>query len=370
MIRFRHRYRRPPWWPDNEPWPPAGRPRLWHRGRSRFVRRIGMLFAVMLAMSAIGVTTVVSWLADSPALSGLLSRVSLLAITVAAALVVASAVYLAAMRRVAFPLGDLVGAADRVAGGDLSTRIAERGPASLRSVMRAFNEMTARLELHEQQRRYLMAEIAHELRTPLTVIQGRLEGLLDGVYARDDARIGEVLNDTKILGRLVEDLRILANAESGNLALHREPTDLVALVHDVVGGLAGEAADASSELHVDVLSDLPPVDVDPLRIREVVSNLVLNALHHSGRDGTVTIALARAADRVTIRVSDTGVGMSAEELKRIFDRFYKRPASKGSGLGLTIARRLAIAHGGDIRAESEPGRGTSLTVTLPLAASR
>jgi signal transduction histidine kinase len=370
MSRFRPRRPAPPWWPENEPWPPAGRPRVWLRGRSRFLRRVGTLFAVMLALSTIGVITLVSWLADSPAVSGLLSRVALLVITVVAAVVVASVVYLGAMRRVAFPLGDLVGAADRVADGDLSTRMVERGPASLRSVMRAFNQMTARLESQEQQRRYLTAEIAHELRTPLTVIQGRLEGLLDGVYTRDDARIAEVLDDTRILGRLVEDLRVLANAESGNLALHKESTDLVALVDDVVSGLAAEAAAASSELRVEAFSELPVVDVDPLRIREVVSNLVLNALRHGGRGGAVTIALARTADRITVRVTDTGVGMTPEELMKIFDRFYRRPASSGSGLGLTIARRLAIAHGGDISAESQPGRGTSMLVTLPLPERR
>ena len=229
MTRFRGRWRPPPWWPENEPWPPADHRRSWPRGRSRFVRRVGTLFAVMLALSAIGVTTVISWLAGSPAPSGLLSRVSVVALTLTVALGVACAVYLAVMRRVAFPLADLVGAADRVAGGDRSTRLVERGPASLRSVMRAFNDMIARLESQERQRRDLMAEIAHELRTPLTVIQGRLEGLLDGVYARDDARIGEVLNDTRVLGRLVEDLRMLSNAESGALELRKEPTDVVAL---------------------------------------------------------------------------------------------------------------------------------------------
>jgi len=113
--------------------------------------------------------------------------------------------------------------------------------------------------------------------------------------------------------------------------------------------------------------ELPGVAVDPLRMREVLSNLVLNAMHHAGRSGTVVIAIEQVARAVTVRVTDTGVGMTAEELSRIFDRFYKRQASSGSGLGLTIARKLVIAHGGDIRAESEPGRGTSVIVTLPLA---
>jgi signal transduction histidine kinase len=360
----RHR-RRPPWWPSNEPWPPAGRLAS-RRGRARFVRRAGVLFAVVLALSSIGLTTVMSWFSRRMPLSGLLPRVSVLAVLVVAVAIVMATVYLRVMRRVAFPLGDLVGAADRVASGEFSTRVVERGPASLRSVMRAFNEMTARLESQERQRQHLMADIAHELRTPLTVIQGRIEGLLDGVYPRDDARLAEVLNDTKVLGRLVEDLRLLANAESGNLLLRKEPTDLLALVHDVVNALAVESAAAGSELRVEAPAELPTVDLDPLRIREVLSNLVLNALHHAARSGTVSIRLERGASGIVVRVSDTGAGMTPEELSRMFDRFYKRPSSGGSGLGLTIAKNLVVAHGGEIRAESEPGRGTTVTVTLPI----
>jgi signal transduction histidine kinase len=371
MSRFGRHYRRaPPWWPANEPWPPAGRPRMWSRGRSRFVRRIAMLFAVLFVFSAVGATTLLSWLVGATALAGLPSRVSLLAIVVAAVVVGMSAIYFGAMRRIAFPLGDLVGAADRVASGDFSTRVVERGPPSLRSVTRAFNDMTARLESQEQQRQHLMADIAHELRTPLTIIQGRVEGLLDGVYPRDDARLGEVLNDTRILARLVEDLRLLANAESGHLVLQKEPTDLAELALDVATGLAAEAGAASTALRVDGAPNLPLVDVDPLRIREVLSNLLLNALHHAGGNGTVSIGVEPLGDRIAVRVTDTGTGMTPEELSRIFDRFYKGRASSGSGLGLTIARRLVIAHGGEIRAESRPGHGTSVTVTLPLHEDR
>ena len=134
------------------------------------------------------------------------------------------------MRRVGWPLGDIVAGADRVAGGDYTVRVSEAGPPSLRSVARAFNSMTARLQSQDEQRRHLMADVAHELRTPLTIVQGRLEGLLDGVYPRDDVRLSELLDDTRVLARLVEDLGTLANAESGALGLRKEPTDLAILV--------------------------------------------------------------------------------------------------------------------------------------------
>jgi len=312
----------------------------------------------------------VSWLLGAAAPAGLASRWSVLALTIAAAVFGLALVYFGAMRRVGLPLGDLVGAADRVASGDFSTRVVERGPPSLKSVTRAFNDMTARLESQEQQRRQLMADIAHELRTPLTIIQGRLEGLLDGVYERDDAALGRLLNDTRILGRLVEDLRVLANAESGNLALHMEPTDLVELVHDVVNGLAAEASGTSNTVRVEAALNLPLVDIDPLRIREVLSNLLSNALRHGRPGGAVSIAVDTEEDRIRVRVKDAGSGMAQAELSKIFDRFYKGTASNGSGLGLTIARRLVLAHGGEIWATSELGRGTEVTVTLPVHSRR
>src|SRR5262249_45897320 len=159
------------------------------------------------------------------------------------------------------PMSDIVGAANRVAEGDYSVRLSEYGSPSLRTVARAFNSMTSRLQTQEELRRNLMADIAHELRTPLTVIQGRLEGLIDGVYPRDEARLVELLNDTRMLARLVEDLRTLAHAESGTLALHKEPTDIGVLVHDVAGGLSAAAVERQVAVDVQTAKDLPLVDV-------------------------------------------------------------------------------------------------------------
>jgi signal transduction histidine kinase len=288
----------------------------------------------------------------------------------AAILVLLLAVFFGAMRRFGFPLGDIVGAADRVASGDLSARVPERGPPSLRSVARAFNSMTARLQAQDQQRRHLMADIAHELRTPLTVIQGRLEGLLDGVYPRDDAGLTAVLEETRTLARLVDDLRTLAHAESGMLALQKEPTDLAVLVHDVVGSFAAEADAAEVTVRVDSPSDLPLVDVDPLRMRQVLTNLFSNALRHTPPGGSIAVAAEAVDGRIAVRVTDTGAGIPPEELPKIFDRFYKGPESRGSGLGLTIARDLVVAHGGEMRAESRVGQGTTITVLLPAGSDR
>jgi signal transduction histidine kinase len=350
------RRRAPPWWPANEPWPAAHR---WSRGQSRFMRRAGCAFAVMLVLSSIGVMTLISLATRR------IGEVSSIAMIVAAIVILALAVFLTVIRRFGFPLGDIVAAADRVGAGDYSTRIVEHGPRSLRSVARAFNSMTQRLHANEELRRNLMADIAHELRTPLSVMQGRLEALVDGVYPRDDARLQEVLEETRVLARLVEDLRTLANAESGALTLRKERSDLSVLVHEVVSSLSPEAAAGGITLRVES-TDMPLIDIDPLRIREVLINLLSNAIRHSDKGGKVSVTAEERDAGVVVRVRDEGSGISAEELPKIFDRFYKGSTSHGSGLGLTIARNLVEAHGGHIRAESVAGAGTTVSFTLPL----
>jgi signal transduction histidine kinase len=270
------------------------------------------------------------------------------------------------LRRVGMPLDAVMDAADRVAGGDYSVRVAEHGPPPVRALARAFNTMTARLESHDRQRRNLMADVAHELRTPLSVIQGRLEGLLDGVYERDDRQVGDLLEEVHVLSRLIEDLRMLALSEAGALKLQKEPADISALSRDVVRTFAAEAASRNVTLTVDGSVSAPLVVVDPLRIREVLTNLLANALRHTPAHGAVDVRVAAApTGGVIVDVSDTGSGMTAEEIARAFDRFHKGSESQGSGLGLTIARSFVVAHGGEIRASSEPGRGTTMSFTLP-----
>ncbi len=275
--------------------------------------------------------------------------------------------FLFAMRRVGRPLGDVVGAADRVAEGDFSVRVRERGSPWVRTLGRAFNSMTERLERQQRQRRDLMADVAHELRTPLAVMQGRLEGMLDGVYPQDASQVAQILDETRHLGRLVDDLRTLAHSEGGTLALQREPTDLAVLLADAAASFRPEAERRRVKLTVHAGDDLPILEIDPVRIREVVVNLLTNALRYAPDGGLVTIDTRMGtASTIAVAVSDDGPGISAADLPHVFDRFYKGRASSGSGLGLAIAHNLVAAHGGTIAARSAPGQGTTITFTLPV----
>jgi two-component system sensor histidine kinase BaeS len=199
----------------------------------------------------------------------------------------------------------------------------------------------------------------------LSVIQGRIEGIVDGVYQRDDTELSQVLTATRTLARLVDDLRTLAHAESGTLTLQKEPTDLMILTQEVVDTFATEAKSRRVSIRFDAPPDFPQISVDPLRFREVLMNLLSNALHHTPANGSISITPSATSDRITLRVADTGTGIAAENLPKIFDRFYKGAASRGSGLGLAIARNLIRAHGGDIEAGSRLGDGTTITISLP-----
>jgi len=279
-------------------------------------------------------------------------------------IVLIAVLFLFVMRRVGWPLRDVVGAAERVAQGDFAVRVREYGPPWLRSVARAFNSMTSRLERQQRQRRELMADIAHELRTPLAVMQGRLEGMVDGIYPRDETQVAQVLDDTRVLARLVEDLRTLAHTEGGTLTLRKESTDVGVLLHDAIASLRPSADARRITLTVRELTDLPLVDIDPVRMREVVTNLVANAVRYSPDESEVVIE-ARADDaQLTVAVRDSGAGIPPEDLPRIFDRFYKDAASSGSGLGLAIAHNLVKAHGGTMTAQSRVGEGTTITFSL------
>jgi signal transduction histidine kinase len=265
----------------------------------------------------------------------------------------------------ALPLGDVMEAAGRVAEGDYSARVAERGPREVRALAHTFNSMAARLAAHDEQRRNLLADVTHELRTPLTVIQGNLEGLLDGIYARDDAHLQPILEETQVMSRLIDDLRMLALAESGALRLEKEPTDLAVLASEAVASFRTQADAAKIELSVDAAPDLPTLEVDPARIRQVLDNLIANALRYTPGGGTIRVrCFTSSGSNVAVAISDTGAGIPPEELPHIFDRFYKSRDSRGTGLGLAIARNLVAAHGGEISAESELGKGTTICFTL------
>jgi two-component system OmpR family sensor kinase/two-component system sensor histidine kinase BaeS len=296
-------------------------------------------------------------------------------IAIFALLVVATTVA-RAIRRIVVPLGDLIDAAESVEAGNYAVRVRARGPRELRSLAGAFNSMSAHLERSEGQRQQLLADVTHELRTPLTVVQGNLEALLDGVYPADAQHLAPILDETRVLSRLVDDLRTLSMAEAGALALHREPTDPALLAHDIVASLRPQADRLGVGLHViTAVGLLPLVNADPVRLREVLANLVTNSLNHTSRGGTITLSIAKGDliesaaghPHVRITVRDDGEGIAAEALPHVFDRFYKSDESRGAGLGLAIAKSLVVAHGGEIGATSEVGQGTEMRFTLPVS---
>jgi signal transduction histidine kinase len=274
------------------------------------------------------------------------------------------------LRHLSRPLGDFLQAADAVADGDYSARVAEQGPREVRSVARAFNTMASRLQSADEQRRRLLSDVTHELRTPLTVIQGNVEGMLDGIYVPDQARLKLILEETQVLSRLVEDLRTLALSDSGALGLRREPTDLAQLVRDAAAASRAQADAAEVTIAVELPSDLPPLPLDPARMRQVLLNLIANAMRYTPGGGTLFIRCGITASdgrkEVVLEVEDTGPGIAPEDLPHVFDRFYKARDSSGMGLGLSIARSLVEAHGGTISAHSPFGRGTTIRIILPL----
>jgi signal transduction histidine kinase len=353
----------PFWWPENEPWPPLDAKWWRHQRRARFVRRTGWysFWPIWLLLWLLG-----NVFRYRPSVGLLPIEPGLVLIIVCAVAAGTVAVF---MRWLAAPLADIASAADRIAHRDYHVRVDEPqvGPRWVRDTARAFNAMAGQLDAQDEARRHLMADVAHELRTPLAILQGKLEGLIDGVYPRDNDQLQALLDDTRVFARLVEDLRTLASSEAGALGLSKEPTDIVALANDVGTSLSATANERGVALRVstDSSRDIDPIAIDPVRIREVLMNLVTNALRYTPRDGRVDITIAPGATSVDLRVVDTGPGIPESELPRIFDRFYKGAGSTGSGLGLTIARNLVEAHGGTIRAESRPGAGTSMIVSLP-----
>jgi two-component system OmpR family sensor kinase/two-component system sensor histidine kinase BaeS len=266
-------------------------------------------------------------------------------------------------------------AADSVAGGDLSVRVRENTPGELGQLTRSFNHMIAELERAEQQRRNLTADVAHELRTPLHIIQGNLEGILDGVYEPSPENITSTLDETRLLTRLISDLQTLSLAEAGQLPLHRVNFSASDLLSDVATSFAALSADLHVNLRVETRGDADRLGLyaDPDRMDQVISNLVANALRYTSAGGTVTLWAEPLQDGVRLGVEDTGAGIPADDLPFIFDRFWRGDRSRtrsdgaSSGLGLAIARQLVQANGGKIYVESQPGFGTRFTIEMDSA---
>lgn len=272
------------------------------------------------------------------------------------------------MRRITRPMSSFIEAARKIESGDYSARVPEWGTSDIRSVAHAFNSMAARLKSIDEQRRSFLADVTHELRTPLSVIRGQAEAIADGVYPADPGHLAPILDATRALERLVEDLRTLVMTDAGSLVLNKEATDIGSLVTDVVDSFRSQSEAAGVELKGDVGEGLPPLDVDPVRIRQVIGNLVSNALRHTPSGERVIVAAAASSDSVSVTVADTGEGIPTDLLPHVFERFAKGPGSTGSGLGLAIAHDLAQAHRGRLEIESAPGKGTTTRLVLPFDA--
>jgi signal transduction histidine kinase len=316
--------------------------------RRRFLWRIGVFLAVFVAL-LLGIGHLLSrTVAGGGRPYGLFW---------ALVLVVAIVGAVRWVRRTAGPIGEVMEAADRVAGGDYAVRVSERGPPDVRRLARRFNDMTERLQESEERRRRLLADVAHEVRTPLSVIRGDVEGMLDGVYPADAEHLGRLLDQSDVLARLLDDLRTPSTAQAGQLRLHPEPVDPAALVEGAVAAFAARAGSEGVELLTEVPEGLPALEVDPVRIGEVLSNLLSNAVRHTPRGGRVSIAPSADREAVRFSVSDTGPGIAPEVLPHLFERFTRSADTGGSGLGLAIAKSLVEAHGGTIGAESPPPAG-------------
>ncbi len=358
----------PPWPEGPEDWRayrremwrrrrPGGRDGEW-RGRPRPF--FGCVFALVFLVVAWAVIT---------AIATVFSTLGPVPVVIAIAIVIAALIALSGgFRRSAGTLDSLVDATRRVEAGDYTTRVPSpsRGWRPVRQLVRGFNTMVGRLERDEDQRRTLLNDVSHELRTPLSVISGNLEAMIDGVHPADEPHLTAILEETRVMERLIDDLRTVALSEAGTLPLHREPTDLDLLVVEVVRSFAGASGTAGVTVTADVPSDLPILDVDPVRIREVLSNLVANGVRHTPSGGTVVVRGEVTSDRVVLRVIDTGPGIDPDLLPHVFDRFAKGADSTGSGLGLAIARHLVAAHGGTLEVEETGSAGTMFRVVLPV----
>ena len=274
---------------------------------------------------------------------------------------------LAVARRITRPVTRLIAATRAMAAGDRTARVGGiRAAGELRELAAAFDQMAGTLDRQEQIRRNLVADVAHELRTPIAILQAGHEALLDGVAEPTPAELGSLRDEVLRLARMVGDLQTLAAADAAALNLTRKPTDLAELAAVAAGSLARRFEVAGITLDRQLAAS--PVLADPHWLHQVITNLLTNALKFTPAGGRVTISTERTGADAVLRVTDTGAGIRAEDLPRIFDRFFRGQQAtqiSGSGIGLTVAAELVRAHGGRLTASSEPGQGTQMTLILP-----
>lgn len=273
-------------------------------------------------------------------------------------------------RHIMAPLGEVTTAAKRVARGESLKPVIPRGTSELAELGDSFNTMADTINRDREVRQNMMADIAHELRTPLAVLQANIEAMQDGVIEKTPENLGTLHQETLLLARLVEDLRTLSLAESGQLKIRTRVTDMGKLTSQIVDAIRPQFASKKIGLTIRQQDHLPSIEADPDRIEQVVRNLITNSLHYTPEGGSVTVNLESDREGVTTSVSDTGPGIAPEDLQRLFDRFYRVDRSRsrstgGSGLGLAIVKQLVEAHGGRVWATSQVGKGSTFSFRLP-----
>jgi signal transduction histidine kinase len=289
-----------------------------------------------------------------------------------AATLVAVAVSLLVSARIVTPVRQMLAASRRIAQGHYTERVPASGQNELAALAAQFNTMAGELEAAERRRVALIGDVAHELRTPLATIEGYTEGVLDGVVEPSEETWALIHDEVGRLKRLVNELQELSRAEAKQLALHAQLVAPAELAERAIARLTPQYAEKGVGLGADAPADLPQVEADPDRILQVLVNLLGNALRATPPGGQVRVRARADADAVVIEVTDTGVGIAAEHLPHLFERFYRVDKARsralgGHGIGLTISKALVEAHGGRIWAASDgPGKGATFGFTLPV----
>jgi two-component system sensor histidine kinase BaeS len=287
------------------------------------------------------------------------------------AAIVAVALGFVLARRATAPARELTRAARALASGDRAERVDFHAKDELGDMAMAFNAMADTIEREDELRRSFGAEVAHELRTPLAILQTQVEGMQDGVVAGDEAALESLHEETLRLSRLVADLETLASADAAGFSLRKQEVSLRTLLEDAATEFHGPFSEEGVGLVTSLGDGNAHVDVDPTRIRQVVSNLLSNALKFTPSGGEVRLSSHTRANEAVIRVSDTGLGIPPAEIPHVFDRFFRGSGVRagGSGIGLAVARELVLAHDGSIEVESTVGVGTTFMIRLPATSS-
>jgi len=275
-------------------------------------------------------------------------------------------------RQIIRPIRALISGARHLTKGELSYRVEVKSRDEIGELANSFNIMASSLERGEQSRQQLTADIAHELRTPLTVIEGTVDGIIDGVFQPDMEHLRSIKEQTSVLTHLISDLRDLSLAESGQLKLNLAPVDMVELVRRMVSNHEINALEKNVRIKLEEVTQIPEIRIDPVRMEQVISNLLTNAIRHTLSGGSITLVIRNDEGGLVISVTDTGEGIVSEDLSHVFERFYRSGSSRsrkegGTGLGLAIVKQMVEAHGGKVWVESKMGRGSIFSILLPFS---